>query len=437
MDRSTPEGRGTSLSPISTVDGDVDRERVPLLSPLPSSDGLGSHITIDMSDGDGKPVKTKVKRKDTATSPFTNFFQRFSRSSAEIKIPDDHHRLERGEQPLLEEEETVFIERPDTLQIPDEEQWFESRTSFDVRIHRGSGWTTAMEPRMTAIIDETRVKPMTPYPDGTKLESNEEMQKALEVLLEDFRSGKMGGLSDVQMSQLDATRRAHERITDTHRQLASEAWMDTMGEKEETALRESYNRMYDCGISMSDSVHPPSPSGPSLPALDTAAAPAESSSNAVAAAAAVADAVSVGSAVSIPSLSMASSSAPSPSQSSSSQPSPSPSGGAAKYENTKELKTLKEKIANLGAKGNFSEQVEVLRSSEATLIKYYPLLEEFLISLDPLHSTAAIVLALAVMVEGATAKKQDRDMMRASDILKNFVESKVLVKEQLLMVIDI
>ncbi|GMS84243.1 hypothetical protein PENTCL1PPCAC_6418 [Pristionchus entomophagus] len=190
---------------------------------------------------------------------------------------------------------------------------------------------------------------------------------------------------------------------------------------------------------MSDSVHPPSPSGPSLPALDTAAAPAESSSNAVAAAAAVADAgpSTDVDAVSIPSLSMASSSAPSPSQSSSSQPSPSPSGGAAKYENTKELKTLKEKIANLGAKGNFSEQVEVLRSSEATLIKYYPLLEEFLISLDPLHSTAAIVLALAVMVEGATAKKQDRDMMRASDILKNFVESKVLVKEQLLMVIDI
>lgn len=50
MDRSTPEDRGISLSPISVVDSDGDPARVPLLSPLPSSDGLGgSHVTIDMS----------------------------------------------------------------------------------------------------------------------------------------------------------------------------------------------------------------------------------------------------------------------------------------------------------------------------------------------------------------------------------------------------
>ncbi|GMT24708.1 hypothetical protein PFISCL1PPCAC_16005, partial [Pristionchus fissidentatus] len=245
MDRSTPEGRGLSLSPISTVDGDGDPARVPLLSPLPSSDGLGgSHVTIDMSDGDGKPVKTKVKRKDTATSSFTNFFHRFSRSSAEIKN-HDRSDLERGDAPLLEEEETVFIERPDMLQIPEEEQWFESRTSFDPFLPGSNGWTTALEPRMTAIIDETRVKQMTPHPyeEASAKESNH-MMKALEELLEDFRAGKTCGLSDSQMSELDETRRAHEQITDTHLKLDAESWGMDRDE-------ESFNRMYD----MLDKVH--------------------------------------------------------------------------------------------------------------------------------------------------------------------------------------
>ncbi|GMR48572.1 hypothetical protein PMAYCL1PPCAC_18767, partial [Pristionchus mayeri] len=429
----SPEVRGSSLSPISTIDGEVDPARVPLLSPLPSSDGLGgSHVTIDMSDGDGKPVKTKVKRKETATSSFTNFFQRFSRSSAEIKTTDDHHRLERGDQPLLEEEETVFVERPDTLQIPDEEQWFESRTSFDPFLG-SNGWKTALTPRTIAVIDETRAKPMTPHPDGDRLESNEEMQKALEVLLEDFKCGNMGGLSNTQMAQLDATRRAHEMITDTHLKLASEAWQDTVGDKEEVALRESFNRMYDMLISMSDRVHPPSPSGPSPPA-DTAAAPTESSSNEATPSAGPSVEVEVGSAsMGVLPLSVASSSSV-PSPSSSQQPSPSPSG--VKYENSKELKQLRDKIENLGGKGNWAEQSELLRNNESILVKNYPLLEEFLVNLDPAHSTAAIVYTLAIIVDVACSRKMEREMMRAAEILKAFVEQKTFVREQVMVVID-
>lgn len=132
-------------------------------------------------------------------------------------------------------------------------------------------------------------------------------------------------------------------------------------------------------------------------------------------------------------ISVASSSGPSPS--SSQQPSPSPAGGA-KHDN-RELKQLRERIETLGGKGSFADQAELLRNCEGTLMKFSSQLEEFLINLDPATCTVGIVFTLAMMVEAALNRKSDKEMMRATEILKQFVESRVLVREQVLLVIDI
>ncbi|GMT24709.1 hypothetical protein PFISCL1PPCAC_16006 [Pristionchus fissidentatus] len=189
---------------------------------------------------------------------------------------------------------------------------------------------------------------------------------------------------------------------------------------------------------MSDSV--PAPSSPKAPSSSPDVAPdtaPTTNSNVVAAAPAAAAAgpstePNNEAPVAPQPLSVVSSSGPS---SSSHQPSPSPSG--AKYENTKELKQLREKIESMGAKAIFGEQAELVRNSEATLTKHVHLMEEFMINLDPSHSSAAIIYALSVMFEVAASKKMENVMIRSAEILKSFVENKSLVREQVMHVIDI